>query len=471
METQCKSKQLQFEDFGNRKVVGSFDGGALTSDAGAVLLREADKAIGLSKTVAACFRDGRDQGRVLHPCETLVAQRVHGIALGYEDLNDHDDLRHDPVLGLLCDPDAPAARGARGDVAALSGKSTLNRLEHVGGGDSRYHKFSLDEAAMEQVFLKLYLAAHKTPPKRVILDLDATDDPLHGGQEGRFFHGYYRCYCYLPLYIFADRHLLCSKLRKANIDAAAGSQEEVARIVAELRKAWPEVEIWIRADSGFARDDLMTWCEENNVEFILGLAKNARLKRMIADEAAEAEAQFKATEKPARVFKDLTYRTHKSWSAERRVVAKAEHLAKGANPRFVVTSLKAEAIPARDLYEGHYCARGEMENRIKECQLDLMADRTSAKTLKANQLRLWFASLAYVLVEAVRRLGLAGTELAKATAGMIRLKVFKIAALVTTSVRRIKIAFASACPMQDVFAKAHERLCALTRTPPDSIAA
>ena len=468
MEAECNSKQLQFEGFGNRKVVGSFDGGALTSDGGALLLREADRAIGLSKTVANCFRDECDQTRVLHTCETLIAQRVHGIALGYEDLNDHDELRHDPVLGLLSDPDAPSARGVRGDVAALSGKSTLNRLEHMAGNDSRYHKFSLDEAAMEHVFLTFYLAAFKSPPKRIILDLDATDDRLHGNQEGRFFHGYYRCYCYLPLYIFADRHLLCSKLRKANIDAAAGAKEELERIVTALRKAWPEVEIWVRADSGFARDDLMTWCENNNVEFVLGLAKNARLKEMIADEAAEAEAQFKATEKAARVFKDLEYRTMKSWSAKRRVVAKAEHLAKGANPRFVVTSLKAEAFPAKELYETIYCARGEMENRIKECQLDLMADRTSAKTLKANQLRLWFASLGYVLVEAVRRLGLEGTELAKATAGTIRLKLFKIAALVTKGLRRIKIAFASACPLQYVFAKAHARLLrAGTSAPPD----
>lgn len=471
MATACNSKQLQFEGFGNRKVVGSFDGGALTSDAGAVLLREADKAIGLSKTVAECFRDERDQSRVLHSCETLVAQRVHGITLGYEDLNDHDDLRHDPVLGLLSDPDAPAARGMRDDVAALSGKSTLNRLEHSAGNDSRYHKFSLDEAAMEEVFVKFYLAAFKSPPKRIILDLDATDDPLHGNQEGRFFHGYYRCYCYLPLYIFAGRHLLCSKLRKANIDAAAGAKEELERIVTALRQAWPETEIWVRADSGFARDDLMTWCEENNVEFILGLAKNARLTKEIADEAAKAKAQFETTEKPARIFKDLDYRTHKSWSAKRRVVAKAEHLAKGANPRFAVTSLKAETFPAKELYETHYCARGEMENRIKECQLDLMADRTSTKTLKANQLRVWLASLAYVLVEAVRRLGLEGTKLAKATAGTIRLKLFKIAALVTTSVRRIKIAFASACPMQDVFAKAHQRLRAFATAPPDTIAA
>jgi hypothetical protein len=471
MTTDCNPKQVEFEGFGSRKVVGSFDGGALTSDAGALLLREVDKAIGLSHAVAQCFRDTRNQDRVLHSCETLVAQRIHGIVLGYEDLNDHDDLRHDPVLGLLSDPDGPAARGVCRDRAALAGKSTLNRLEHVASGNDRYHKFSVNEAAMEQVFLKFYLAAHKSPPKRIILDLDATDDPVHGNQEGRFFHGYYRCYCYLPLYIFAGDHLLAAKLRPANIDAAAGAQEEIARIVCEVRKAWPDTEIWVRADSGFTRDDLMTWCEENNVEFILGLAKNKRLIKMIENEAANAKAAFEKTEKPARVFKDLTYRTLKSWSSERRVVAKAEHLKKGANPRFVVTSLKKEALPAKQLYEAHYCARGEMENRIKECQLDLMADRTSARTLKANQLRLWFAALAYVLAEALQRLGLQGTELAKATVGTIRRKLLKIAGLVTTSVRRIKVAFASACPMQDVFAKAHERLRALATPPPDAVSA
>ena len=468
METECKSKQFEFEGLGNRKVVGSFDGGALTSDGGALLLREADRVLGLSKMVAGCFSDARDPNRIQHACQTLIAQRVHGIALGYEDLNDHDDLRHDPVLGLLSERHAPSGRG---DVAALAGKSTLNRLEHTVGNDSRYHKFTLDEAAMEQVFVKLYLAVFKSPPKRIILDVDATDDPLHGSQEGRFFHGYYRCYCYLPLYIFAGRHLLCSKLRPANIDAAAGTKEEVARIVALIREAWPETEIWLRGDSGFARDDLMTWCEENNVKFIFGLAKNARLTREIEDEAAAAKAQFEASEKPARVFKDFTYRTKKSWSAERRVVAKAEHLAKGANPRFVVTSLSSDDFPAQELYETHYCARGEMENRIKECQLDLMSDRTSTKTLKANQLRLWLSSLAYVLIEAVRGLALEGTELAKATAGTIRLKLLKIAALVTTSVRRIKVAFASACPMQDVFAKAHERLRALSLPPPNAVTA
>ena len=455
MPTDCNSPQLAFEGFDGRQVVGGFDGGAVTSNGGAALLREADRAIGLTRKVAGCFRDGRDQDCIVHQLETLIAQRVHAIALGYEDLIDHDELRHDPVLGLLSDTLEPK----RADVATLAGKSTLNRLEHgLKGKASRYHKITVDDAAMETVFLDIYVAAHKTPPKRIILDLDATDDPLHGNQEGRFFHGYYRCYCYLPLYIFDGRHLLVAKLRQANIDAAAGSREEIARIVSHVRKAWPDVAIWLRADSGFARDDMMSWCEQNRVEYVFGMARNKRLEPMIADELRQAKATFAETKKPVRVFKELDYRTTKSWSRSRRVVAKAEHLEKGSNPRFIVTSLSAESIAGPELYETIYCARGEMENRIKECQLDLYADRTSAATMRANQQRLWFASLAYVLMEAVRRLGLEGTDMANATAGSIRLRLLKIGAVVTVSVRRIKIAFATACPAKDIFATALDRL-------------
>jgi hypothetical protein len=458
MPTECNAPQLAFEGFGSRQVVGSFDGGAISSNGGAVMLREADRAIGLTKAVAACVIDRRDPGLVVHRVETLLAQRIHGLALGYEDINDHEELRHDPVLGLLSDTLEPR----RADCATLAGKSTLNRLEHgLKGRASRYHKLEVDEAALEAVFLDIYVAAHKTAPKRIILDLDATDDPLHGNQEGRFYHGYYRGYCYLPLYIFDGRHLLVAKLRSANIDAAAGAKEEIARIVAHVRKAWPEVEIWLRADSGFARDDLMSWCEKNQVDYVFGMARNKRLELMIAGERAAAKAAFQATGKPARVFRDLAYRTKKSWSRSRRVVAKAEHLEKGANPRFIVTSLGADKIGAAELYEKIYCARGEMENRIKECQLDLYADRTSTATMRANQLRLWFASLAYVLMEAVRRLALAGTEMANATAGSIRLKLLKLGAVATISVRRIKLAFATACPARGLFTAAVGRLRAL----------
>jgi hypothetical protein len=455
MPTECNPSQLAFEGFHGRQVVGAFDGGAVTSNAGALLLREADRAINLTPQVARCFRDGRDQDSVVHTIETLIAQRIHGQALGYEDVNDHDELRHDPILALLSDTLEPK----RANVARLAGKSTLQRLETgAEKGVARYHKISVDDAAMEQVFPDLYLAAHKTPPERIILDLDATDVPLHGAQEGRFFHGYYRSYCYLPLYIFAGRHLLVAKLRRANIDAAAGAQEEIARVVSQIRAAWPEVEIWLRADSGFAREALMSWCEENRVEYVFGLARNPRLEALIAAELAAAKAQFAATSQPVRMFKELVYATRDSWSKSRRVVAKAEHLEKGANPRFIVTSLPAETVASAALYETIYCQRGEMENRIKECQLDLYADRGSAATMRANQLRLWFASLAYVLMEAVRRLGLQGSELAKATAGTIRLKLLKIGAVVTVSVRRIKIAFATACPAKTVLALALSRL-------------
>jgi hypothetical protein len=458
MPTDCSSPQLIFEGFAGRQVVGGFDGGAVTSNAGALALREADRVIGLSAKVARCFEDLRHPGLVVHEVRTLVAQRIHGQALGYEDLNDHDQLRHDPVLGLISDTLAPK----RADCATLAGKSTLNRLElSLKGRAGRYHKIGVDEARLEEVFLDVYIAAHKSPPKRIILDLDATDDPLHGNQEGRFFHGYYRCYCYLPLYIFDGRHLLAAKLRQANIDASAGAKEEIARVVAHLRMAWPDVEIWLRADSGFARDDMMSWCEENRVEYVFGMARNRRLEPMIAAELAEAKATFEDTKKAARVFKELDYRTKSSWSRSRRVVGKAEHLEKGANPRFIVTSLAASRIGGRELYEDIYCARGEMENRIKECQLDLYADRTSAATMRANQMRLWFASLAYVLMEAVRRLALEGSEMANATAGTIRLRLLKLGAVVTVSVRRIRIAFATACPAKDTFTHAIERLRAL----------
>jgi hypothetical protein len=455
MQTQCISNQFGFEGFDGRRVVAAFDGGAMTSDAGTLLLRHVNKAIGLFERVASCFLDHRNQDLVVHSLPAMAGQRIAGIALGYEDIDDHDDLRHDPVLGLLADSLQPR----RSDCAALAGKSTLNRLEHAPeGAPGRYHKIGHDAAAIEDLFVDLFLEAHTKPPKRIILDLDATDDAIHGHQEGRFFHGYYDCYCYLPLYIFCGRHLLVAKLRRANIDGAAGARQEVERIVAHIRTRWPRTRILLRADSGFAREDLMAWCEANKVDFLFGLAKNARLVARIKDAMAEAEAEHLQTAEPVRRFRDFMYTTRKSWSRRRRVVGKAEHLGKGANPRFVVTSLKPDRYGARALYEDIYCARGEMENRIKECQLNLFADRTSAKTMRANQLRLWFASFAYVLVEALRRIGLKHTRLQNATCGTIRLKLMKIAARVTVSVRRIVISMASSHPYQNEFALAYARL-------------
>ena len=416
-----------------------------------MLLGATDRQIRMIERFAGCFTDHRAADLVVHEVAGLVGQRVFGMALGYEDLIDHDQLRHDPVMAVL----GGKLAAKRADCAPLAGKSTLNRLELSRPEPTRYHKISYDAAAIEGLFVALFLDAHSAPPPQITLDLDATDDPLHGHQEERFFHGYYDNYCYLPLYVFCGRHLLAAKLRPANIDASAGSIEEMARIVAQIRRRWPQVRILLRADSGFARDALMAWCENNSVDFLFGLAKNARLNAEIETELAAAQEQSQRTGQPARRFRDFTWRTRKSWSRARRVVAKAEWTGAEANPRFVVTSLTREEHEARHLYEKLYCARGEMENRIKECQLDLYADRTSAHTMRANQLRLWFASMAYVLICALRRIGLAHTQFARASCGTIRLKLLKIGALVRISVRRIKLAMPSAFPHQVEYHAAH----------------
>jgi hypothetical protein len=452
--TECNLTLFEFAPVEGRSVVAAFDGGAITSDAGALLLGETDRAIRLTDRFAACFVDARVSELVEHEVGTMVLQRVVGIALGYEDLNDHDQLRHDPVLAVL----AGKLAAKRSDCAPLAGKSTLNRLELSRPDPTRYHKVSHDAAAIETLFVDVFLEAHRRPPAQIILDLDATDDPLHGNQEGRFFHGYYDCHCYLPLYIFCGRHLLAARLRRSNIDAPAGAIEEIARIVARIRRRWPKTRILLRADSGFAREALMAWCEANRVDFLFGLARNERLEQAIKDELIQASLDSMRTGRPARHFKDFSWSTLDSWSRNRRVVGKAEVTGGDANPRFIVTSLKPTQVGARYLYETIYCARGEMENRIKECQLDLFADRTSAATMRANQLRLWFASMAYVLLCALRRIGLPHTQFAEATCGTIRLKLLKIGALVRISVRRIKVAMSSACPWQDEFVLAHARL-------------
>jgi Transposase DDE domain group 1 len=454
MQTECSADLFGFAPVEGRAVVAGFDGGRMTSEAGAMLLGATDRQIRLVERFAGCFSDHRTAELVEHTVARMVGQRVFGITLGYEDLIDHDQLRHDPVMAVL----GGKLEAKRADCAPLAGKSTLNRLELGRAEPSRYHKISYDAAQIEAVFVDLFLDAHSAAPPQITLDLDATDDPLHGHQEGRFFHGYYDNYCYLPLYVFCGRHLLASKLRPANIDGSAGSVEEVARIVARIRQRWPQVRILLRADSGFARDGLMTWCESNAVDYLFGLAKNSRLVEAITSELAQAAEQSQKTGKPARRFKDFTWRTRDSWSHQRRVVAKAEWTEGKANPRFVVTSLARQEHEARHLYEKLYCARGEMENRIKECQLDLYADRTSAKTMRANQLRLWFAAIAYVLICALRRIGLAHTQFARASCGTIRLKLLKIGALVRTSVRRIKLAMPSAFPYQAEYLAAHAAL-------------
>jgi hypothetical protein len=436
---------------GRREVVARFDAAPITSDGGGVLLREVDLRVNALGRLAACFVDHRNPELIQHSVAELVSQRVLGLALGYEDLNDHDRLRQDRWLGVLVGREDPER--------ALAGKSTLNRLELTpwnADASARYKKVVARPGAMDSLLVDLFLESHAEPPRRIWLDLDATDDPLHGAQEGRFFHGYYGHYCYLPLYIFAGEHLLCARLRESNLDAAAGAVEELERIVGRIRQAWPEVEVVIRADSGFCREEIMAWCEANRVDYVLGLAKNTRLQRAMGAALARSAARHRESGEAAREYVELRYQTKKSWSRVRRVIGKAEHLDKGANPRFVVTSLSLEEVDAQTLYEELYCARGDMENRIKEQQLMLFADRTSTATLRANQLRLYFSSFAYVLLAALRRLGLAGTELARAQCDTIRLKLLKVGAQLKITVRRIRLSLSASYPHQALFT----RVCA-----------
>jgi len=464
MTTDCNTQEFTFQGLGSRLVTARFNGGAITSDAGGLLLREVEAKTGILRRFAACFTDHRDPERVEHTVGELIAQRVFALALGYEDLNDHDALRHDPLLAILvgkADPTGQDRRRRKDRGKSLAGKSTLNRLELTPVGadpKSRYKKVVARHHDIDAFFVEMFLALQPVPQKEIVLDLDATDDPIHGHQLGRFFHGYYDGYCYLPLYIFCGEHLLCAKLRPADIDGAAGSVKQLMKIVERIRLVWPAVRIVVRGDSGFCRENLMRWCEENRVDYVFGLAKNARLQRILGRELHAAKMQFEATGLPARVFKEFTYQTRKSWGRARRVVGKAEHLSKGSNPRFVVTSLSPEELDARTLYEDLYCARGEMENRIKEQQLCLFADRTSCATMRANQLRLWLSSAAYTLLAALRQFGLHGTEMAHARCDTIRLKLFKLGALIRTTVRRVWISLSESCPYQRVFAQVYENL-------------
>lgn len=464
MKTDCMQKKFDFQELGKREVVAQFNGGTISTDAGALLLREVEHGKGILKQFSRSFTDYRNQDGIEHTLEELLSQRIYAIALGYEDLNDHDSLRADQLLAVLCgkeDPSGQDRRCQRDKGKALAGKSTLNRLELTTADateNNRYKKIVYHAEKIERFFIDSFLRSRDEVPEQIILDLDATDDPLHGNQEGRFFHGYYGCYCYLPLYIFCGKQLLCAKLRPSDIDASKGSKEEVERIVEHIRKEWPEVRIVLRGDSGFAREELMSWCEKNSVNYIFGLAKNARLTKIIESEQEEARKGYEQTEQPYRVYKDFVYKTLDSWSEERRVIGKAECLAKGDNPRFVVTSLKQEDVDAGRLYEEEYCARGEMENRIKEQQLYLFADRTSTETMRANQLRLWFSSVAYVLLNELRRVGLCSTEFAKAQCHTIRNKLFKIGAQIRISVRRIHISFANGYPYQETFYRVYKNL-------------
>ena len=445
--TECNQNEFAFAPHFSRQVSARFSERQLSTEGGALLLRETDRKLGLLSRVSQCFSDYRQPGLIEHQLGELLAQRIYGLALGYEDLNDHEELRRDPLLVLLA--------GKRKIEEPLAGKSTLNRLELTPAGsplNDRYHKITYSSEALDHLLVEIFLEAHAKAPRQIVLDLDVTDTPLYGQQEDRFFHGYYNEYCYLPLYIFCGDHLLCARQRASNQDASAGSRE-VERIVRQIRRRWPRVRIILRADSGFCREGLMAWCEQNRVDYVLGLARNRRLQGKIAPQLQEAKQQQQRTGKPARVFAEFSYRTHRSWSRSRRVVAKAEYLEKGENPRFVVTSLPAQSWEAAALYEQTYCARGEMENRIKE-QLSLFADRMSTESLRANQLRLYFSSLAYVLVHALRRLALAATQWAQAQVHTIRLRLLKIAAEVRISVRRIRVSYSNAYPWKDMFAAA-----------------
>jgi hypothetical protein len=418
----------------------------------------------VAERFASCFEDHRDPDRLEHTVEELLRQRLYALALGYEDLNDHEELRSDPLLAAVvgkADPEGTERARERDQGHALAGKSTLNRLEWgaitEGTGD-RYRRITVVPEAVDSLFVDLFLDAFEEPPESIVLDLDATDDPLHGTQEGRFFHGYYGHYCYLPLYIFCGDHLLCARLRRANQDASAGCVEELERIVAQIRDAWPEVEIVIRGDSGFARDELLSWCESHGVRYVVGLARNTRLEAALEGAFERAEELCDEDTESVRVYEDFRYRTRESWSRERRVVGKAEITARGPNPRFVVTSLSPEEMPARELYEQGYCPRGEMENRIKEQQMCLFADRTSAQRMAVNQVRLWLSSVAYLMLQELRRLGLAGTAYARARCDTIRLHLLKIGAHVRLSVRRIALSLSSSYPRQALFTRVYHQL-------------
>jgi hypothetical protein len=468
MNTQCLPDngqlQLGFQGLGRREVVGKFDGGHVSTDGGVLLLREVEARAGIIRELADCFTDNRDPNRIEHTVQELLAQRIYGLALGYEDLDDHDRLRVDPLLAIAVgktDPTGEHRRSAGDRGKALAGKSTLNRLELSSEKDDRYRRTPASVERIREALVNTFIRITEMKegvPKRLILDIDATDDIIHGEQEGKFFHAYYNNYCYLPLYIFCNGHPLCAKLRRSCIDPAKGSVEELKYIITRLRARWPKVRILVRGDSGFCRDYIMSWCEDNKVDYILGVAKNERLKKIIGRQLYAARKRHEETGRAARVFTWFWYKTKKSWRQERRVIAKAEHLDKGSNPRFIVTTLPDSD---RKLYEEVYCARGEMENRIKEQQLDLFADRTSTHYMTSNQLRLWFSTFAYILLNTCRVLGMEGTSFARAQCGTIRLKLLKIGAVLRFSVRRVLVSFACGYPWAEEYTIIHRRLCSI----------
>ena len=456
------------QNLGGRELIWRFDGGDITSDGGALVLKKLEEKTAIVRRFAACFEDYRKSDRIEHPLLDLISQRVFGLALGYEDLNDHDELRSDPMLAVALGKDDVKGEQRRREQdrgKALAGKSTLNRMELTApdydgsprqkeSGKPETKKIVADPESIDALLADLFLEAHEQAPERIVPDMDATGDVVYGGQEGRFYHGYYGDYCYLPLYVFCGEHLLCARPRMSNIDASADSVEELEPMVARIRQCWPAVKILLRGDDGFCREKLMAWCEREGLDYIFGLAQNARLKKQIEPEMAQAAAQYEQTKAPARVFTEFLYATEKTWSRQRRVIAKAEHIAKGGNPRFIVTSLSQEQMAARELYENVYCARGECpENRIKEQQLDLFADRTSTGKMWSNQLRMYFSSIAYVMISTLRRTALAGTVLEKAQCGTIRLKLLKIGAQIRVTARKIWVSLSEGYPHTALFAQ------------------
>jgi hypothetical protein len=464
METECTAKQIEFKGLGKRKVVCDFSGGDVSSDAGGLLLREVDYSQKIVEQFASCFKDYRKPELIEHSVLELISQRVYGLCLGYEDLNDHDRLRTDPLLATLInkvDPSGKDRRRERDQGKACAGKSTLNRLEltleEVSEGE-RYKKIQYDAEAIQRCFVDYFIQGKEKAPETIILDMDSTDDTIYGNQEGRFFHGYYGDYCYLPLYIFCGDVPLWMELRSSNIDGAQGAQEAITFIVDRIRQAWPEVHIIVRGDSGFCREELMAYCEANGIDYVFGLSKNERLLRKIEKALKKSRRRYAKTHQTSRRYIEFFYRTHKSWSKSRRVIGKAEYLFKGPNPRFIVTSLPVAVYRKQELYEKLYCARGDMENRIKEQQLGLFSDRTSTETMRANQLRVWFSGVAYVLMRTLREKALSNTQMATAQVWTIRERLFKIGAVIKMSFRRIWIQLSSHHPLQGLFIDAWEKL-------------
>ncbi|NJO98658.1 MAG: IS1380 family transposase [Pleurocapsa sp. CRU_1_2] len=488
--TSYSLNKFNFGSIKGRKVIADFTGGRITSDAGIVLLAELDRKLKITDKFAKCFQDYRDSSYTNYSVHKLLAQRVYGISLGYEDVNDHDKLRYDPALTIAL----AKLNFIESTPSILAGKSTINRLEYcpetiINQKSSRYHKIEADPKAIEKAFVEIFLASYKKPPREIILDMDVTDDQVHGNQEGAFFNPYYKGVCYAPLYIFCGHHLLVAKLRSSNVDTAGEALPELKRIVGLIRETWQHTQIIIRGDSAYCREDIMKWCEhELRIDYVLAMGTNNQLQLRASDIVEKAKADYDSRLEPvtklmetffspdeelleanklvpeAIWYRSLCYKTQTSWSRSRRVVTKVCYGDKGSQMRHVVTSLPASKIPPSKLYTDKYCPRGEMENRIKEQQLDLFADRTSTQTFDSNQLRLWLSSMAYVLLQAFRQNCLKRTSFAKATVGTIRLSFLKLGARITISCRRILIAITTVCPYQDILAIAYSRIQAI----PDS---